>query len=235
MTVAAAQALLPPDVEVVASGLDCRVARRGSVGEGGLAPGVGRRHGVRGRGMRRLRAVGTGHADRAHHARNVMVEQVAVDQPVSLALVGRELDRPHAHRGDVDRVLQRGGRWVLVGCVHQAEEVAVEMDRVMHHAVVHQAQPDRLAFLDLDRLGLAGVEPVEAPLVADHVACQLERQLPVGGGDGVGLGGAQLGVGRDRSLRFLGAGLGVDLVEDGGQVGAHAIAVRLGRRGRLMR
>ena len=162
----------------------------------------------------RFTAVGCRHADGAHHAGDMVIEEVAMDEPVALAFLGRELDRSHAHRRHIDRVLQRRSRWVFVVRLDESEEMPVEVDGMVHHGVVHQAQAERLALLDLNRLGLMRIEPVEAPFVTDHIARQLERQLAVRGCDCMRSGRAELSVGRERTVGFLGAWFGVELIED---------------------
>ena len=168
------------------------------------------------------------------HAGVHVVEQVAVEQPVA-ALVGLELDRPLAHRRDVDGVLQR--RSVPLAFEH-SEEVAVQVNRVVHHRVVEQLQPQHFAALDLDHAVLGHGLAVERPDVALHVAGQPEFDPPPRQrrGQRGGLQGAQLRVGRQRALGFHLHRGGPHVVHRRHEMGIHRIDLRprdVGRRMRL--
>src|SRR5690242_10399013 len=80
----------------------------------------------------------------------------------------------HPLRGlDVDRVLERQ---VIALAVLELEQVAVQMDRMLHHRVVDQHETDALAELHADGPGLREFLAVEAPDEAFHVPRQMELQ-----------------------------------------------------------
>src|SRR3546814_12421536 len=77
----------------------------------------------------------------AHHAREHVVEQVAVERPVARR-IGREIPGNRSARHDVHRMLARR-ELPMPG--HHLEEMPVDVDGVVHHCVVDEldANADR--------------------------------------------------------------------------------------------
>ena len=63
--------------------------------------------------------------------------------------------------------------------VDQLEEMTVQVDRVNHHRVIHQLDPNALVVGKLDRLGdLVELLAVERPHIAFHIAGQMDGFHP---------------------------------------------------------
>src|SRR5215469_10506203 len=93
--------------------------------------------------------------------------------PSARARGGDEITQALA-RFDVDRVLVGA---VFAVAVLQLAPQPVQMDRVLHHRVVDQHEPDPVAALELDRPGFGKLLAVEAPDEALHVAGEMQRDL----------------------------------------------------------
>src|SRR5215469_16441277 len=98
---------------------------------------------------------------------------MAMERPAPGRIRGNEVAEPLA-RFDVDRVLV--GPKFPVPVLEFAPE-AVQMDRVLHHRVVDQHEPDPVAALELDRPGLGKFLAVEAPDEALHIAGEMQPDL----------------------------------------------------------
>ena len=107
------------------------------------------------------------------HAVLHVIKQVAVKKPIA-RLVGVEFDDRRGHGGHIDGVLERG---IVALPVDHAEEVAVQVDRMVHHGPVDQDEPDDLAFADPDRIALVERPVVEKPDIALHVAVKGEADF----------------------------------------------------------
>src|SRR5689334_17544497 len=81
-----------------------------------------------------------------HHPRRMMLEDVAVIHPLARAVIRHERDSHTTLRWHVDRILPRPERRWLAVHVHDLEEEAVQVERVIHHRVVddvpHLQLPD---------------------------------------------------------------------------------------------
>src|SRR5215813_11293932 len=109
----------------------------------------------------------------AEHPRLHVVEEMAVKGPAPGLVGGDEVTEALA-RLDIDRVLVGA---VFAVPVLQLAPQPVQMDRVLHHRVVDQREPDPVAALELDRPGLGKLLAVEAPDEALHIAGEMQRDL----------------------------------------------------------
>ena len=92
--------------------------------------------------------------------------------------VGVDQHRQAFRRLHRDRVL--AGK-VLSASVLELHPHAVQVDRVLHHRVVDQDQPQALPEFELDLAAQLGVAlAVERPHVALHVPGQMQLQLALG-------------------------------------------------------
>jgi hypothetical protein len=96
-----------------------------------------------------------------------VVEQVAVERPVT-DRIGGQVERHLAARLDLHAMLARG---VIAMPRHQLKEVPVQVDRVAHHRVGDQGDPDALALSERDRhRHVRHVDAIERPHMAFYVA-----------------------------------------------------------------
>src|SRR6516165_3901892 len=109
----------------------------------------------------------------AKHPRLHVVEEMAMERPATGCIGGDEITEALA-RFDVDRVLVGT---VFAVPVLQLAPQPMKMDRVLHHRVVDQYEPDPVAALELDRPGLGKLFAVEAPDKALHIAGKMQRDL----------------------------------------------------------
>src|SRR6516225_4703721 len=98
---------------------------------------------------------------------------MAVKRPAAGRIRGDEITEALAGF-DVDRVLV--GSKFPVPVVELAPQ-PMQMDRVLHHRVIDQHEPDPVAALELDWPGLRKLLAVEAPDEALHVAGEMEPDL----------------------------------------------------------
>jgi len=133
--------------------------------------------------------------DDPRHAAFHMVEQVAVEEPIT-GLVGIEFNDRGGHRRHIHGVLER--RPLILPAVQHPEEVAVQVHGMVHHGAVDHDEAGHLAPSDRDDVVRREGGVVHLPDIALHVAVQGETDLANGLalGEGGGLGGAKPVVGR---------------------------------------
>ena len=163
-------------------------------GEGG-APvpiGVGDIRACLFRALKRRVAAVVRVTDDAPHAGLGVIEVVAVEEPI-LPLVGVELNDDGGQRRHIHGVLERAG----VGAGYDAEEMAVQMQGVVHHRLVREMETRDFAALDANLVGFGQRDVVEGPVEGFHVAGQAQRHLARRAGVEMLLWiqGAQIGVG----------------------------------------
>src|SRR6516165_11404206 len=109
----------------------------------------------------------------AKHPRLHVVEEMAMERPAAGRIGGDEITEALA-RFDVDRVLVGT---VFAVPVLQLAPQPMQMDRVLHHRVVDQYEPDPVTALELDRPGFGKLLAVKAPDETLHVAGKMQRDL----------------------------------------------------------
>ena len=118
-----------------------------------------------------------GVADHPRHAGFHVIEQMTMKHPVSL-FVGEKFDGCLSHWRHINRVLERRK---LALAVEQPEEVAVQMQRMMHHRVVDESHAHHLTAGHANGAFLLHRLAVERPHITLHVAGEAQLQLAHGG------------------------------------------------------
>ena len=105
-----------------------------------------------------------------------MVEQMAVKRPIADCIGGKVPSHLAAGLND-NGVLARG---MITVAGHEFKEMPVDVDRMAHHAVIDQINPDTFPLKERDRLHhVRHLHPVERPHEALHVAGQVQIQASI--------------------------------------------------------
>ena len=115
--------------------------------------------------------------DDLHHAGMHVEKQVTVKRPIT-HMVSSDVKGQLIARFDVDGML---ARFVIAFVDDEIEEHAVEVDRMGHHRVVDERDPQPFAFMENNRVDdMRKLYAVERPHVAFHIAGQVNLQFPAG-------------------------------------------------------